>query len=98
MVIKHKNVTPRKDGTISFPIKDRQNILKHFAYKLVTPEKPFRPHSHDGDEIWYIISGKAVVDVGGEITEVEANDLIICPSNVSHGMTSDGEVYWLCIG
>lgn len=98
MVIKFKQVKPREDGNISYPIKDHQSILKHVAYRLVTPDKPFGPHAHEGDEIWYILKGKATVDVGGEITRVEENDLVICPSNVSHGMTSDGEVYWLCIG
>jgi hypothetical protein len=24
--------------------------------------------------------------------------MIICPSNISHGMTSDEEVLWLCVG
>jgi len=98
MVIKFRDVEPRADGNVSYPIKDHQGLLKHIAYRLVTPEKPFGPHEHEGDELWYILKGKAVVNVGGKVTEVEENDLIICPSNVSHGMTSDGEVYWLCIG
>ena len=98
MVIKFKNAEIRKDGSVSYPIQGHQNLAKHFAYRRVTPEQPFGPHSHEGDEFWYIISGKAKVNIGGEITEVEERDLIICPSNVSHGMTSDGEVIWLCIG
>lgn len=98
MVIRFKDVTPRNDGTVSYPIKDHQSILKHVAYRLVTPDRPFGTHAHEGDELWYIIKGKAVVNIGGEVSEVGERDLIICPSNVSHGMTSDGEVYWLCIG
>jgi len=98
MVIKFKDVEPRKDGVVSYPIKEHQNLLKHIAYRTVTPDNPFGPHAHDGDELWYIIKGKATVNVGGEITEVEDKDLIICPSNVSHGMMSDEEVLWLCIG
>lgn len=99
MVIKFKDAHMREDASsYGYPIKGHQNILKHFAYRIVTPDKPFGPHSHEGDEIWYIIKGKATVNIGGEITEVEERDLIICPSNVSHGMTSNGEVIWLCIG
>lgn len=98
MVIKFKNVEPRPDGSVGYPIADHQDILKHIAYRRVTPDNPFGPHEHEGDEMWFIIKGKAVVNVGGEITEVEDNDLVICPSNVSHGMTSDGEVYWVCVG
>ncbi len=98
MVIRFKEIAPRADGTISYPIKGYQSLLKHIAYRLVTPDKPFGPHTHEGDEFWYILKGRAVVNIGGEIAEVEENDLIICPSNVSHGMTSDGEVHWLCIG
>jgi mannose-6-phosphate isomerase-like protein (cupin superfamily) len=98
MVIKFKAVEPRADGVISYPVKEHQNIVKHVACRLTTPDNPFRPHEHEGDELWYIIKGEAVVNIGGKLTEVEDNDLIVCPSVVSHGMTSNGEVYWLCIG
>ena len=99
MVIKQKDGDHRKDGSVSYPVKGHQNVFKHLAYRVVMPDRPFGPHSHERDEMWYIIKGKAVVNVGGEVTEVEDNDLIICPSNVSHGMTtSEGEVYWLCLG
>jgi len=98
MVIKFKDAEERKDGSRSYQVKDKQNIVKHFAYRIVTPDNPFGPHSHEGDEFWYILKGKAIVNIGGEMTEVGEKDLIICPSNVSHGMTSDGEVLWLCIG
>ena len=98
MVVKFKDVEPRADGSVSYPIKDHQDIVKHVAYRLVTPDNPFGPHEHEGGELWYIIKGKATVNVGGEITKVEDKDLIVCPSGVSHGMTSDGEVYWLCLG
>ena len=98
MVIKYKNVEPRADGVISYPIKEHQDVLKHIAYRRTTPDNPFGPHEHEGDELWYIIKGKAAVNIGGKETEVQDNDLIVCSSGVSHGMTSDGEVYWLCIG
>lgn len=98
MVIKFKNVEKRQDGSVGYPIKDHQKLLKHIAYRKVTADNPFGPHEHDGDEVWFIIRGKAKVNIGGVITEVEDNDVIICPSNVSHGMTSDEEVIWLCIG
>jgi len=98
MVIRFKDVEPRKDGTVSYPIREHQKLLKHIAYRVVSPDNPFGPHAHEGDEFWYIIEGKATVNIGGEIAEVEEKDLILCPSNVSHGMTSNGRVYWLCIG
>ena len=98
MVTKFKDVESRADGVISYPIKEHQNIVKHVAYRLTTPDNPFGPHDHEGDELWYIIKGKAMVNIDGKFTEVEDNDLIVCQSGVSHGMTSDSEVYWLCIG
>lgn len=98
MVIKFGNGEKRPDGSVSYPIKDHQSLLRHVAYRIVTPNQPFGPHEHEGDELWYILKGKAVVNIGGKISEVEEKDLIICPSGVSHGMTSDSEVLWLCIG
>jgi mannose-6-phosphate isomerase-like protein (cupin superfamily) len=98
MVIKFKDAEKRKDGSTGYLIKEYQSLLKHIAYRKVTPDSPFGPHDHEGDEMWFIIKGKAKVNVGGVITEVDENDLIICPSTVSHGMTSDEEVTWLCIG
>jgi len=98
MVIKFKDAEKREDGSVGYPIKEHQDVVKHVAYRRVTPENPFGPHTHEGDEFWYIIKGKAVVNIGGKSTHVEEKDLIICQSNVSHGMTSDGEVYWLCFG
>ncbi|MEK7400326.1 MAG: cupin domain-containing protein [Candidatus Poribacteria bacterium] len=98
MVIKFKDAEKRKDGSTGYLIKEHQSLLKHIAYRKVTPDSPFGPHDHEGDEMWFIVKGKAKVNVGGVITEVEENDLIICPSTVSHGMTSDDEVIWLCLG
>ena len=48
MVIKFKDVEPRKDGVVSYPIKEHQNLLKHIAYRTVTPDNPFGPHAHEG--------------------------------------------------
>ena len=98
MVIKFKDGEKRKDGSVGYPIKDHQNLVKHVAYRIVTPDQPFVPHSHEGDEMWYILKGKATVNIGGKVSEVEDKDLIICPSGVSHGMTSESEVFWLCLG
>ncbi|MCD6508192.1 cupin domain-containing protein [Candidatus Poribacteria bacterium] len=99
MVIRFKDLQLKEGGTVGhYPIQGYQKTFKHFAYRVVTPDKPFGPHSHKGDELWFILKGKAKVNIGGEIFDVEENDLIVCPEGVSHGMTSDGEVHWLCIG
>ncbi|HIE53543.1 MAG TPA: cupin domain-containing protein [Armatimonadetes bacterium] len=99
MVIRFEELQFKDEGTVGhYPIQEHQRSFKHFAYRIVTPERPFGPHAHKGDEIWFILKGKAKVDLGGKMFEVEENDLIICPEGVSHGMTSDGEVHWLCIG
>lgn len=67
ILIKFKDVEKRKDGSVGYPIKDHQKLLKHIAYRKVTPDNPFGPHKHEGDEIWFIIKGKAKVNIGGVI-------------------------------
>jgi quercetin dioxygenase-like cupin family protein len=44
------------------------------------------PHKHDTHEYYYILSGKALMQVGGEKREVKPGDLIHIPRNVVHSI------------
>ena len=54
----------------------------------VGPEKgPL--HSHDQEEFWYIIEGKAKAQLGDDEVEITAGDLVIIPAGMPHTVWSD---------
>lgn len=48
-------------------------------------------HAHAGqDKLYYIVEGEAVVNIGGEESNVGATDLVLAPSGVPHGIRNKG--------
>ncbi|MBM1105867.1 cupin domain-containing protein [Aurantibacter crassamenti] len=101
------SVSPRiiKGGSIemlkgrrAYDLAGREISTKHFAVRKTTPENPFKPHKHEQSELWFISSGKGTVILDGVEFEVEANDLIILDPWVEHGLSTTGEVTWICLG
>ncbi len=49
-------------------------------------------HSHEqAEEIWYIISGRGKVRVGGEAAAVEPGMVVYGPPQTPHGFVNDGD-------
>ena len=49
-------------------------------------------HVHDTDaELFYILSGEAEYNDGGEIRTVTAGDVTICPTGTGHGIANKGD-------
>jgi mannose-6-phosphate isomerase-like protein (cupin superfamily) len=97
MLIRGADV-PEQGSRRSYPVAGRQAVLHHFAVRVTTPDNPFGPHTHEGEELWYIIDGEATASVGGEELAVAAGDLLILPSGVEHGLRTDRRVTWICLG
>ena len=97
MVIQGSRVTETR-GRKLYPIDEQQDILHHFAAFTTTPDNPFRPHKHERAEIWYIVEGQGLVSLDGQEQPVEAGDLVILASRVEHGLRTDGQVQWICLG
>lgn len=97
MIIKG-NKLEVKDDVKRYPIKEHQDVIAHFVTRFTTKYNPFKPHKHDGQEFWYILEGKAKVQLDGKETEVEEGDLILLAPWVEHGLTSEKGVYWICFG
>lgn len=87
-----------KNGRRGYDLSGREISTKHFAFRVTTPDNPFPPHKHEQSELWFIISGKAKVLLDGIEYEVEENDLIIIDPWVEHGLKTDTQVNWICIG
>jgi mannose-6-phosphate isomerase-like protein (cupin superfamily) len=46
----------------------------------------WQPHRHDDDELFYLLDGEAVVQVGEDMQLVAAGDLVFIPRDVVHAI------------
>jgi mannose-6-phosphate isomerase-like protein (cupin superfamily) len=70
----------------------------HFVIRTTTPDNPFGPHKHEGTEMWFILKGEAIVSLDGEDHPVTAGDLIQLEPWSEHGLRTEGQVRWVCMG
>ena len=49
-----------------------------------------RAHSHEPEQMYYILEGEGAMTVGEETEKVGAGDCIFIPSNTSHGLENTG--------
>ena len=49
------------------------------------------PHRHTQAEIYYIISGKGIVQINGREYEVEGGSSVFIPGDAEHGIFNKGE-------
>ena len=54
------------------------------AWTTLEPGHEPRPHSHDYEQIVYIVSGRVRFTVGDESAEMGAGDVLLVPPNVEH--------------
>lgn len=97
MILRGRDIQ-ETNGRKPYPIAGHEVMTKHFVVRTTTPDNPFRPHSHEAPELWYIIEGKALVKLGGEEHPVEGDDLIVIEPWVEHGLRTDSRVKWICLG
>lgn len=57
------------------------------------------PHRHTQAEIYYIISGKGIVQIDGKEYEVEGGSSVFIPGDAEHGIFNKGEeeLRWLYV-
>lgn len=49
------------------------------------PGSAFPLHTHEGDHIMYVVSGRAICHVGGNDNALKAGDSIFIPAELPHG-------------
>ena len=97
MVIKGSEIQEQK-GRKPYPLDGRQVLIEHLVVRTTTPSNPFEPHKHARRELWYIIEGQALVSLDGHEHAVEGQDLIVIDPWVEHGLRTEGQATWICLG
>jgi quercetin dioxygenase-like cupin family protein len=54
------------------------------AWTTLEPGHQPRPHSHEHEQIVYIVSGRVRFTVGDDVAELGPGDVLLVPSNVKH--------------
>ncbi len=97
MIVKGKVDTSQR-GRVVYPLGGRELAVGHFVVRLTTPENPFEPHRHEKEEMWFILEGRGTFVDDAGARPVESGDLITIESGALHGLRTDGEVRWICMG
>ena len=99
MITKGKSLpVEREAGRKPYPLQSQELVLGNFVVRVTTPDNPFKPHKHDQRELWYILEGEATVSLDDEQHPVEAGDLIELAPWVEHGLRTESQVTWICLG
>ncbi|MDF3310626.1 cupin domain-containing protein [Rhodococcus sp. T2V] len=74
--------------------------LELFSRFRLEPGTRLEPHAHDSDELYYLLSGRAQMQVGEETTQLAPGDLVRIPPNAVHSIwpVGDGAIDALAIG
>jgi mannose-6-phosphate isomerase-like protein (cupin superfamily) len=97
-MVLRKSSIEEVNGRRPYPLGDRQVSIGHFVARTTTPENPFSPHEHEKPEMWYIAEGKALVTLDNVEEQVEAGDLVVIDPWVKHGLRTNSQVVWICLG
>ena len=70
---------------------DTMKTFRHFARITLKPGETNNLHTHeDAEQVYFIMAGKGVAQVGDEKKEVTAGDAIFLPAGLSHGFFNTG--------
>ena len=68
-------------------------------FSILSPENTIDSHTHESDELMYVISGRGEAICGDEKKEISADSIIWAPQNVKHFIKNNGDetLKLLCI-
>jgi mannose-6-phosphate isomerase-like protein (cupin superfamily) len=53
------------------------------------PGQAQRPHSHGAsDKVYYVLGGRAMIQIGEEVADVEAGGAVLAPAGQPHGVAN----------
>jgi mannose-6-phosphate isomerase-like protein (cupin superfamily) len=98
MITKGRDLPESGKGRRAYPLTAHEIAVRHLVTRVTGPDNPFGPHKHEQPELWFILDGHAVVSLDGQEHGVESGDLIEIAPWVEHGLRTDTEVRWICLG
>jgi mannose-6-phosphate isomerase-like protein (cupin superfamily) len=105
MIISNRNITDvyqTKDGSQISELMHpgvQGNVKQSLAEAVVSPGQKTVLHKHvSTEEIYYILEGRGYVNVGDEVKEVSAGDVILIPPGSHHNIENkaDQDLRFLC--
>jgi len=66
-----------------------KNIGTSMCY--LNPGEEIMQHSHEYEEVYFILSGEGTMALDGETIHLEKNLSVYVPSNAKHGQKNDGQ-------
>lgn len=94
-----KGITdPVKQFRKAYPLEGENIRVKHFVVRTLTPDNPFGPHKHEQEELWYILEGNAILSLEGKEYPVGPEDLIHLKPWIEHGLSTETNAKWICLG
>ncbi|MCP4764202.1 MAG: cupin domain-containing protein [archaeon] len=95
MYILKKSKAPRytRDGITSYLLVSERTCDSNKLSTTIVEMKPGshqKFHSHDPEQMYYILEGQGEMTVGGEKNTVTSGDCIYFPGNTIHGLKNTG--------
>ncbi|MDA8016310.1 MAG: cupin domain-containing protein [Thermoanaerobaculia bacterium] len=92
----HPELLRPEDHAVFHPEKMGKSTLFHSDRLLVglnafEPGQEHRLHSHEGmDKMYYVLRGRGLFLLEGEVLEMEPGQMLVAPENVPHGVRNTG--------
>lgn len=86
-----------KAATINFHGGDEQSGDVFMVETKAKAGYRLTQHVHDHAHLSYLASGKALVDVDGEITELQGPCPFVVAANKLHSVEALTDIVWLCL-
>lgn len=87
-------IRPREHG-FTMPFVNTSNVSQGFSVHLTVIEpghSSHAPHEHADEEVIFLMEGRARVQIGEDVNEIEANTVIYYPPNIPHSLSNCGDV------
>ena len=88
-----RKVEEESGWRMPFINKDLCNANELFLHVVsVKPgERRHLPHTHQGEEVLYLLEGQVEATIGDEVRTINAPGALFCPEGIVHGFRNNGK-------
>lgn len=84
-----EDLPERMAGPVTYRILSTEPIM--MLHLIIPPNVHLPEHAHDNFQMGYILSGSALLTIGGEESQVRQGMAYVIPANVPHGLQTHGD-------